>query len=48
MAMTEYVGDRFQRMALLHHSGGEAVAKRVRAFDRTVNSRGPNATVHYG
>jgi len=48
MAMAKYVGDRFQRMALLHHSGGEAVAKRMGAFDWTVNFRGPNATVHYG
>jgi hypothetical protein len=33
VAVTKYVGNLFQRMAPLDHSGCEAVAKRVSAFD---------------
>ena len=38
VAVTKYVGNLFQRMAPLDHSGCEAVAKRVSAFDGTLNS----------
>ena len=46
MAMSEYVGNRLQRMALLEHSGGKAMPKDMRPFAGELEVSRPDMTFH--
>jgi hypothetical protein len=48
MAMAEYVGDFFQRMALVEHSGGKAMPKGMCALAGELDARSLDATLNDG
>jgi len=48
MAMTKYVGNCFQRMTLVEHSGGKAMPKGMCALVWDLNACGLYVTSHDG
>jgi len=46
--MTDYIGDFLQRMALMEHSGGKAMAKGMCASIWNLNACSPDATLNDG
>lgn len=48
MAMTDYIGDFLQRMALVEHSGGKAMPKGMCAPAWDLDACGPDATFNDG